>query len=71
MCKFLDKINIAGAKFMLSYLLQSGKFHNYEIENWALKRGYHILEVEEKQGRYNNRKEVLITNYTNESNYNL
>lgn len=67
LCKFIDKINLADAKFMFSYILQSGDFHNYEVENWATKRGYNIIHIDETQGRYNDRKEVLITNYKNES----
>ena len=63
LCKFIDKINLADAKFMFSYILQSGDFHNYEVENWATKRGYNIIHIDETQGRYNDRKEVLITNY--------
>lgn len=63
LCNFIDKINLADAKFMFSYILQSGDFHNYEVENWATKRGYNIIHIDEPQGRYNDRKEVLITNY--------
>ncbi len=63
LCKFIDKINLADAKFMFSYILQSGDFYNYEIENWATQRGYNIIRIDETQGRYNDRKEVLITNY--------
>lgn len=63
LCKFIDKINLADAKFMFSYILQSGDFHNYEVENWATNRGYNIIHIDETQGRYNDRKEVLITNY--------
>ncbi len=66
LCKFMDKINVAGAKFMFSYILQSRDFHNYEVEDWAISQGYNIIPVNETQGRYNDRKEVLITNYKND-----
>ncbi len=66
LCKFMDIINLADAKFMFSYILQSKDFHNYEVENWAISQGYNIIPVNETQGRYNDRKEVLITNYKND-----
>lgn len=63
LCKFIDRIDVANAKFMFSYILQAGDFYNHEIEKWANDRGYHITPVAATQGRYNDRKEVLITNY--------
>lgn len=63
LCSFIDKINDANSKFIFSYLLESHNFTNFEIEHWAQERGYSIIPVGEKQGRYNNRKEVLIKNY--------
>lgn len=63
LCCFIDKLNEAKAKFMFSYLLQKDDFHNQEIEDWVHKQGYNIINVIDSQGRYNNRKEVLITNY--------
>ncbi len=68
LCRFIDKINLADDKFMLSYIIQNDNFYNYEIENWALKQGYNIIPVKNTQGRYNDRNEVLITNYNNGSN---
>lgn len=52
-----------GARFMLSYVLDVKDFHNVEVENWALTHHYRIISVDDTQGRYNNRKEVLIINY--------
>ena len=63
MCRFMDMIDAANSKFMLSYILQSGDFYNLNIAEWIKVRGYNIYFVNETQGRYNNRKEVLITNY--------
>ena len=64
LCNFLDTINQKGTKFMLSYVLQVDDFYNNEIAEWANRNNYKILEVDTTQGRYNNRKEVLIINYT-------
>lgn len=63
LCRFMDKIHSRKSKFMFSYIIQSGTFYNYDIENWAKSNGYKIIDVDDMQGRYNNRKEVLITNY--------
>lgn len=62
--RFMDDIDEAGGRFMFSYILQSGDFYNHEVEDWAKERQYNVFQVEETQGRYNDRKEVLITNYT-------
>lgn len=48
---------------MLSYILRIDDFYNCEVEQWAVKNGYSIIPVDEFQGRYNNREEVLIINY--------
>ena len=64
LCDFLDTINQKGTKFMLSYVLQVDDFYNNEIAEWANRNNYKIIEVDTTQGRYNNRKEVLIINYT-------
>ena len=64
LCNFLDTINQKGTKFMLSYVLQVDDFYNNEIAEWANRNNYKIIEVDTTQGRYNNRKEVLIINYT-------
>lgn len=63
LCLFLDKIHERGSNFMLSYVLQVGDFYNKDVANWAKRNHYNIIDVELPQGRYNDRKEVLITNY--------
>lgn len=63
LCLFLDKIHQCEAKFMLSYVLQVDEFYNIDIVNWADRNDYHIIGVDVPQGRYNNRREVLIINY--------
>ncbi|MBQ6154966.1 MAG: DNA adenine methylase [Bacteroidales bacterium] len=63
LCLFLDRIHQREAKFMLSYVLQVEDFFNEDVANWADRTGYHVIDVEAPQGRYNNRREVLILNY--------
>ncbi len=63
MCNFLDAVTERGSKFMLSYVLQIDDFYNKEIADWANHRHYNIIDVPVTQGRYNNRKEIIITNY--------
>lgn len=63
MCKHLDELNAKGGKFLLSYIIDVDGFHNENIENWAKREGYIIIPVENTQGRYNNRREVVIKNY--------
>ena len=63
MCKHLDALNENGGKFILSYIIDVNGFHNENIEGWANGRGYKIIPFEMTQGRYNNRKEVIIKNY--------
>lgn len=63
LCEFLNRATEMGARFMLSYVLDVKDFHNVEVENWALTHHYRIISVDDTQGRYNNRKEVLIINY--------
>ena len=63
LCMFLDKINERGSRFMLSYVLKVNDFYNKEIATWAANNKYNVIDIEIPQGRYNNRKEVLITNY--------
>ena len=63
LCLFLDQIHQREAKFMLSYVLQVEDFYNADVANWAERNGYHIIDIEAPQGRYNNRREVLIINY--------
>lgn len=63
LCQFMDKINEANGKFMFSYILRINGFHNAEVEKWAKSHSYNIIDVDKTQGRYNDRMEVLITNY--------
>lgn len=63
LCLFLDQINKRGSRFMLSYVLRVDDFYNEEVANWAANNHYNVIEIEIPQGRYNNRREVLITNY--------
>ena len=63
LCLFLDWINQHEAKFMLSYVLQVEDFYNEDVANWATRNNYRIIDVDTPQGRYNNRREVLIVNY--------
>ena len=48
---------------MLSYVLQVEDFYNADVANWAERNGYRIIDIEVSQGRYNNRREILIINY--------
>lgn len=63
LCLFLDQIHKRGSRFMLSYAICVDGFYNDEIANWAANKHYNVIDIEVPQGRYNNRKEVLITNY--------
>ena len=63
LCTFLDLIHQRGAQFMFSYVLQVEGFYNENVANWAERNNYHVIDIEIPQGRYNNRREVLITNY--------
>lgn len=63
LCLFLDQIHQREAKFMLSYVLRVEDFYNADVANWAGRNGYRVIDIEVPQGRYNNRREVLIINY--------
>ena len=63
LCLFLDRIHKMGSKFMLSYVLRVDDFYNEDMANWAKRNHYNIVNIDIPQGRYNNRKEVLILNY--------
>jgi adenine-specific DNA-methyltransferase len=63
LCNILSQADCIGARFMLSYVIEVEGFHNYDIEQWANDHNFNIIHIEEKQGRYNNRNEVIITNY--------
>ncbi len=63
LCQFLDQATRMGARFMLSYVLQVEDFYNADVADWAERNHYQVIDVEVPQGRYNNRREVLIVNY--------
>lgn len=63
LCAFLDNVHQQGALFMLSYVLQVDEFYNYEMTDWVERNHYIVIDIETPQGRYNNRREVLIKNY--------
>lgn len=63
LCAFLDNVHQRGALFMLSYVLQVDNFFNNDIANWIERNHYVVIDIEMPQGRYNNRREVLIKNY--------
>lgn len=63
---FIDKLNEEGTLFMISYILEHKGKYNIHLENWIKKGGYNIIEVNPMLG--NNRKEILITNYSNNAN---
>lgn len=63
LCNFADNIGNIGGKFMLSYVVEFNGIKNDEILSWVEQKDYIIHYIDECQGHYNNRKEVLITNY--------
>jgi len=63
LCEFFDQINERGSYFMLSYVLRVDDFYNQEVAGWAEEHNYRVIDIDVPQGRYNNRREVLITNY--------
>lgn len=63
---FADKLDEEGKLFMLSYVLEhKGKF-NKSLEEWVNERGFNIISISPMLG--NNRKEILITNYSENAN---
>jgi len=60
---FIDKLNEESKPFMISYVLEHKEKYNFQLEEWINKGGYNIIEVDPTLG--NNRKEILITNYSN------
>lgn len=63
LCEFLNQIHERGSHFMLSYVLRIDDFYNQEVAEWAEDHNYRVIDIDVPQGRYNNRREVLITNY--------
>lgn len=60
---FINELNDKGAKFMLSFIIKKGGAVNSEVVSWQQAYRYNMIDVPQFQGRYNNRKEVLIKNY--------
>lgn len=60
---FLEKIDANGQMFMLSNLLFHNGKTNENLIGWCEKKGYKILELVPRAGRYGSRKEVLVINY--------
>jgi adenine-specific DNA-methyltransferase len=59
-----DNLNLAGTRFMISYVVEHGRKINTHISNWIEKMGYKLIAVDGIPGR--ERKEVLIINYEKE-----
>ncbi len=59
---FVDKLNDENKSFMISYVLEHKGKVNGQFKEWIKKGGYNIIEVDPVLG--NNRKEILITNYS-------
>lgn len=48
---------------MISYIMEHNEKYNFNLCKWIKKGDYSIIDVNPILG--NNRKEILITNYTN------
>lgn len=60
--KFVDKINEENKLFMISYIMEHKGKCNSTLVEWIEDRGYNVEYIDPALG--NNRKEILITNYT-------
>jgi adenine-specific DNA-methyltransferase len=60
---FVDKLNNDDRQFMISYVLEHNGHFNKELDLWIKEGKYKLLEAEPILG--NNRKEILITNFSN------
>lgn len=61
--QFIDSFNKGKIKFMLSYIIENDGITNDKVLHWIKENNYKMIEVPQMQGRYNNRKEVIIKNY--------
>lgn len=69
--EFIDDLDKRGIQFMLSYVLENRGNKNEQLNKWINKqKHYSIIKVSNGQGRYSNRKEILIINYEKASLYN-
>ena len=71
LCEYIDFANMQGAKFLFSYMICNEHITNHSIVDWANSNNYMIIPVKETQGRYNNRSEVIITNFHNNESNNI
>lgn len=61
---FLDRLNYANSRFMLSYVLEHKGKVNRTLINWVQQNNYHIIELGKILGiSGSRRKEILVTNY--------
>jgi len=61
--RFIDRLDSNNIPFMLSYVLENEGIENTHFHSWLNDRdNYAIIEIPSGQGRYGNRKEVLIVN---------
>ena len=68
---FLDILEYRKIPFMFSYVLENGGQTNGHINSWLkMHSNYRVIEISQGQGRYSNRKEVLIINDGQTSFYN-
>lgn len=61
--KLIDSLDKRGVWFIFSYIIKNKTKINKNILDWLAARSYSVQEVEETQGRYNDRKEVIISNF--------
>lgn len=60
----LNELNLNGANFMLSYVLEHNGVRNKELETWITENHYHLIELGNILGiSGSRRKEVLVVNY--------
>lgn len=59
---FVEKLNTEKKYFMISYVLEHKGKVNTNIQKWIKKHKFNVIYIDPKLG--NDRKEVLITNYT-------
>lgn len=61
---FLDKLNLEGSRFMLSYVLKHKGQLNQNLLTWIRDNNYNIIELGDILGiSGSRRKEILVVNY--------
>ena len=63
LCSFINDINRAGGMFVFSYSINVNGVENEDVKIWAEENSYRILKIQEPQGRYHDREEVIIYNF--------